>query len=660
MNVLFVSKPVCPPFHDGAVCLVRDVSTHLQDHRVTVLTTHDAPPIASHVFHDRLYPSAGSFTPTKAANALVLGHLLLDNTHDLWHFCFAPNPVSSGAAQVLRKLRRKHVVQTVASAPRHFENVGELLFGDRIVCMSKWTRDAFVQAGARPAQLEVIVPPLPRRERPSESQIHRARRDAQVANDMRLVVYPGDLEVSCGARVVAESIDAILREHDDVVIAFACRQKTPKAKGIGDSLKQQLAHHGQRVVFPGEVKSLAALLAGSDVVVFPVDDLYGKVDLPIAVLEAMDLGVPVVALRKGPLAELEGVRFIDEAQGSSLAVEVNELLKDSSMRRQVGAEGRAAIERRHRPEIAAQGYAAIYTQLARTHLFQVIFEGGILLPQKIVVRNCTRGLRFVSFNLRFRPFSLSGIGKMGFFDFFKSKSTPPAATKGTPVAQPQDKNVARHARVVGDKLAQAYDRIESIEALCKVQSAEAVSALLKRFTFYVEPGTTDEEEKEVAFRGIVGAGEVALEPIRTYCEKAESLTWPLRMLQELLEEESLINEIIDMLDNRDTDYNRVVEPKVQLIEALEGRNLPEVIEAVVPFLEDVSEPVRFKAVTTLLSLNNPAVVDPMVALAIREESVRVRNKIAEGFKTHGWEPAEADRDNFRRAIAQAALSVGFF
>lgn len=33
--------------------------------------------------------------------------------------------------------------------------------------------------------------------------------------------------------------------------------------------------------------------------------------------------------------------------------------------------------------------------------------------------------------------------------------------------------------------------------------------LLKRFTFYIEPSITDQEEKEVAFQGIVGAGGAA-------------------------------------------------------------------------------------------------------------------------------------------------------
>ena len=113
---------------------------------------------------------------------------------------------------------------------------------------------------------------------------------------------------------------------------------------------------------------------------------------------------------------------------------------------------------------------------------------------------------------------------MGLFDIFKSKPKGAAAA-----AAPADKNVARYARTASDRHAQNYDRMEALESLAKISSAESAAVLLKRFTFYIEPSITDQEEKEVAFQGIVGAGEAAIDPIVAFCAdpKSESLTWPL-------------------------------------------------------------------------------------------------------------------------------------
>src|SRR6476619_5261841 len=96
---------------------------------------------------------------------------------------------------------------------------------------------------------------------------------------------------------------------------------------------------------------------------------------------------------------------------------------------------------------------------------------------------------------------------MGIFDFLKGKgggkSTPPPA--GAP-AGAVDKKVAGPAKVVGEKRAQTYDRIEAIQALVDMRVPEAAAALLKRFTFSIDPSITHQEEMDIALQGIFGAG----------------------------------------------------------------------------------------------------------------------------------------------------------
>lgn len=246
---------------------------------------------------------------------------------------------------------------------------------------------------------------------------------------------------------------------------------------------------------------------------------------------------------------------------------------------------------------------------------------------------------------------------MGLFDFFKSKPKS-ASPSAPPPAGPADKNVARLARVVGDRLSQTYDRRDAIKALHDMKSADGVSALLRRFTFYVEPSTDDQEEKDAAFDAVVEAGEAAVEPILQFCKKAESVTWPLKMLRELLPNDQYFETVVKLLGEHETDYTRNVEPKVQLLGALEGHGSAEALETVSYFLEDVSEPVRFQAVVVLLSMNDEKAVEPLVARAADEESVRVRNKIAEGFVARGWAVPEAQRSAFAGAVGAGGYRVG--
>ena len=74
---------------------------------------------------------------------------------------------------------------------------------------------------------------------------------------------------------------------------------------------------------------------------------------------------------------------------------------------------------------------------------------------------------------------------MGLFDFLTKKNAQTA--------------VQRLAVKAADKRGLAPDRWEALQALIKIDSEEAVEALLSRFTFYVDPTITDQEEKDSVF-----------------------------------------------------------------------------------------------------------------------------------------------------------------
>ncbi len=106
---------------------------------------------------------------------------------------------------------------------------------------------------------------------------------------------------------------------------------------------------------------------------------------------------------------------------------------------------------------------------------------------------------------------------MGLFDLFKGGR---AAGDDKPKASP----AAKWANVAADKRAQNYDRQEAIQQLATMGTADAAAAhLLRRFTVTIDPSITDQEEKEATFAGIIRAGREAIEPIRAFVAKAESL-----------------------------------------------------------------------------------------------------------------------------------------
>ena len=230
---------------------------------------------------------------------------------------------------------------------------------------------------------------------------------------------------------------------------------------------------------------------------------------------------------------------------------------------------------------------------------------------------------------------------MGLFDFFsKSKDQETKPQK----RGKSDREMARFEKLVSSKMSQNLDRQEAIRELSEMATARAARVLLKRFNWSMEPSITDQEEKEAAAAGIVAAGEEALQPSREYCQKAESLHWPLRVLKEIVPEDAIVDELLAVLDQFDTEYMRNPEPKVQLLERLEAYPTEDVRVAVEPFVADVNESVRFTAVGTVLAIGNPASVEVLVAALEEEESLRIKNKIAQGLSERGWLVPEELRD----------------
>lgn len=236
---------------------------------------------------------------------------------------------------------------------------------------------------------------------------------------------------------------------------------------------------------------------------------------------------------------------------------------------------------------------------------------------------------------------------MGLFDIFKGKSKDTAADGG----EKKGKNpAAKWAEAAGNKRAQTYDRQEAINELIKLETPEAAEALLKRFTFSVDPSITDQEEKEVAYEGIVSCGRGAIEPIRKFVAKAESVQTPIRILKAICEKDEVVEELLKWLSKWDTEYAKFIDPKVQILQELEELTHPDIREAVERFLEDANDPARFHAVGATLAQKNAASIGPLLKLLLEEESVRIKSRIADGFIANDWEVPDDQRDAARKAL----------
>ena len=226
---------------------------------------------------------------------------------------------------------------------------------------------------------------------------------------------------------------------------------------------------------------------------------------------------------------------------------------------------------------------------------------------------------------------------MGLFDLFKG--SPKAEGKPRP-------------RAIRPRSGPTASRGESRTTTARRRSrpsrrwrtAEAVEVLLKRFTFHMDPSITDQEEKDAAFRGILRAGRNAIEPVRAFAAKAESLAWPMKIIKSCSTRASTSRSSCAGSRSGTPTTPKFVDPEGADPRGARGASPP-----AYPRRGGTLSRGRQRAGALSCGLDPPCArrhgaVPALEKLLLEEESVRVRTRVAEGLASRAWPFPEDDRE----------------
>jgi glycosyltransferase involved in cell wall biosynthesis len=362
-EILLVSKPVAPPWTDGSKSLVRDLAQAMTRHDPVVLTTPGASLQLPRGRVERVYAEGNDARWSGQGALRVVARLASGPRADLWHFVFAPNPRASHAARALARLRRVPTVQMAASAPRPGEDLAAVLFGDRVIALSRGTAERFEPFA--PGRVRCIAPAVAPLEPLDASQRERARRRLGLPLSAPVVVFPGDIEQGRGAQLAIETLAQLPRELGAILV-MACRRKTATAAEQERAMRALSAQLGVEhdVRWIGETPHVHALLGASDAVILPTSDLFAKVDVPIVLLEAAWLARPIFVAQGTPAADLaaRSAAVALPLDATAWADAVGRVLDRSDEAHARGEAARAAASY-YRPERMADEVERVYEEL---------------------------------------------------------------------------------------------------------------------------------------------------------------------------------------------------------------------------------------------------------------------------------------------------------
>jgi glycosyltransferase involved in cell wall biosynthesis len=226
---------------------------------------------------------------------------------------------------------------------------------DRLIAVSEAVAKHALSLGARPEAVRTIANGVD----PNEFQPDPERLDGTAKNGTFRIACVGRLIFNKGPQFLIEAAPSILAARPDAEFVFV--GDGPLRAGLEERTRE--LGIGQRVRFLGTRPDVSAILRGCDLLVRP-SLLEG---MPLAILEAMACGLPVIATPISGSAELvshgQNGLLVPTPDPESLTGAVLRLIEDEPLRRAQGRMGRWLAENGHSWDAVARRHLSVYSEL---------------------------------------------------------------------------------------------------------------------------------------------------------------------------------------------------------------------------------------------------------------------------------------------------------
>ena len=213
---------------------------------------------------------------------------------------------------------------------------------NRIVAISQNVAQSMITSGVQKSRILTIPPPVDNISFIAASDKDKIRQDLHVGHDEIVYLFIGNYKKSKGLDILIQSFGEVIQNIPHAKLIYTTEHESESSKDDVrriESLVRELPYR-DRVLHLKGVSDMQRLMASADVLVMPFLDTDGPSDYPIAIIEAMAVGKPVIATGVGGIPEIvchgETGILADRGSVENLSQAMVELGNDESKRRQFG------------------------------------------------------------------------------------------------------------------------------------------------------------------------------------------------------------------------------------------------------------------------------------------------------------------------------------
>lgn len=368
-KILLVTRPISPPWDEASKNFAYFIAKNIQNVEMNLMskvgeTLSELP--ANAVQH-------GVYTTSEIAEFNLqqkLRSLFFQfrsrGKFDINHYFFTPTTLNSFLIKNFLTNKKTKTIQTVATLREDIwsdQDLKKLLYADLIITYSDYAKNKLNNLGFE--NITRIYPGIDLEKYTFQEKDATTLEHFGIASDETVITYPGEYVRLGATDNIINSLPEIFKRIPNAKFVFANRVKNQQDARKKDEVVAKLKEFGilDKVVFTDTFADMPKVYNMSDIVIFPVADMKGKFDVPLAVIEAFACEKPVVISDLPVLREFatpDNSVIIETANNEQMIDSIVKLSQDKELCQKIGKAARVFAQENFDITKVAQKYEKVY------------------------------------------------------------------------------------------------------------------------------------------------------------------------------------------------------------------------------------------------------------------------------------------------------------
>lgn len=365
-KILLITRPIAPPWDEASKNFAYYLAKTTRGFEFHVLTPGQVDSLEENIKQEAIYSSV-HLDWIQRLRLFKLAPMI--KSFDIAHFMLTPNKLNTWAFKTFLTSKKTKTIQTIATLREDLfadEDFKKIIFADLVITYSDYAKNKLEKIGF--ANVIRIYPGIDTQLYSPSPKSLQTLQFFDIQTKDFVITYPGEYTRLGATDNIVNSLPELFAKIPNAKFIFACRVKNEKDAHKKNEMIATLKEKGifDRIVFTDTFSDMPKIYNLSDVVVFPVANMQGKFDVPLAVIEAFACEKPVIVSNLPILKEFTSEKnsiVINPENPVELIEAIVTLANNKEKCQEIGAAARIYTQENFNIKDVAEQYEKAYNKL---------------------------------------------------------------------------------------------------------------------------------------------------------------------------------------------------------------------------------------------------------------------------------------------------------